>query len=30
MNDIERPLEQLQEVQKRIGERQTGNDTLIT
>ncbi len=30
MNDIDHPLEQLQEVQKRIGERTTGQDTLIT
>lgn len=30
MNDIDHPLEQLQEVQKRIGERITGQDTLIT
>lgn len=30
MNDIDHPLEQLNEVQRRIGERQTNPATLIT
>ncbi len=30
MNDIDHPLEQLKEVQRRIGERSSGSGTLIT